>query len=299
MTTSLLDHLPDIRGSYRADASLAKTNWFNVGGPAEILYRPADSDDLIHFLKAKPTNVPITILGVGSNLLVRDGGIKGVVIKLGRNFATIRHHQQTITAGAGALSFNTASYAASKNIGGLEFLCGIPGTIGGALAMNAGAYQSDIASVLIEAVAISEDGSKHHLTPVDIGYVYRGHTLPEKMIFVEGTFQGSFDEHHTILKKMDEITQKRQETQPIKSRTSGSTFKNPDGKKAWQLIDEAGCRGLTIGGAQVSTKHCNFFINTGNATAHDIETLGEEVRRRVKQTSGIDLHWEIQIIGEK
>lgn len=295
----LLAQLPHVRGTYRCHASLAKTNWFNVGGPAEILFRPEDTDDLAFFLAHKPKEIPITILGVGSNLLVRDGGIRGVVIKLGRGFTSITHQNDMITAGAGALSFNVASYAASKSIGNLEFLCGIPGTIGGALAMNAGAYQNDTASVLISAKALDEAGRLHVLSPSDIGYIYRGHTLPEHMIFVEGTFKGEHTPSDIIYARMQEISQKREETQPIKHRTSGSTFKNPDGQNAWKLIDEAGCRGLQIGGAQVSDIHCNFFINTGNASAHDIETLGEEVKKRVKEKTGVELQWEVKIIGEK
>lgn len=295
----LLEKLPEIRGSYRCFASLSKTNWFNVGGPAEILFRPADQDDLMSFLKNRPTSIPLTILGVGSNLLVRDGGIPGVVIKLGREFTHMSHDNTLLTAGAGALSYNVASYAASRNIGNLEFLCGIPGTVGGALAMNAGAYNNDVATVLVTAEVVDDQGNPHLLSPHDIGYVYRGHTLPEGMIFTKATFQGTCEPMDVITERMDKITQARQTTQPIKTRTSGSTFKNPEGKKAWQLIDEAGCRGLTIGGAQVSNLHCNFFINTGNATATDIENLGKEVIRRVKDYSGIELIWEIKIIGEK
>jgi UDP-N-acetylmuramate dehydrogenase len=294
-----LNKLPKIRGTYRINADLSKTNWFNVGGKAEILYRPADIKDLQFFLKNKPQELKVTILGVGSNLLVRDGGIDGVVIKLGRGFASIDFQGDLVTAGAGALGYNVAISAASKAIGGLEFLSGIPGTIGGALAMNAGAYDNETCAVLQKAIAIDSFGNLHNLNVGDIGYVYRGNTLPEGMIFVEGTFKGYYSKTSIIKARIDEITKKRSETQPVKTRTSGSTFKNPLGEKAWKLIDDAGCRGLKIGGAQVSEKHCNFFINTGSATAQDIEDLGEEVRRRVKDNSGIDLHWEVQIIGKK
>ncbi len=297
---NFIDKLPKIQGSYRENADLSKTNWFGVGGAAEVLFRPASADDLAYFLQNKPTDVRITILGVGSNLLVRDGGIDGVVIKLGRGFTDIKCEDLHVHASAGALGYNTAIMCAQNNIAGLEFLSGIPGTIGGALAMNAGAYGSDVSSVLVSAQAIDEAGQIHELAPVDIGYVYRGNTLPEGIIFTKAVFKGKRGEAAEIQTRIDEITAMRSETQPVKSRTSGSTFKNPPGnKKAWQLIDEAGCRGLQIGGAQVSEKHCNFFINTGNATSSDIEILGEQVRTRVLEKSGIELKWEVNIIGNK
>jgi UDP-N-acetylmuramate dehydrogenase len=296
---SLTSHLPHIRGSYRENVNLSKINWFNVGGIAEVVFRPADTDDLAFFLKNKPKDVPVIVIGVGSNLLVRDGGIDGVVIRLGKGFTEIEKHDTNIHAGSGALSFNVATYAAHSGIAGLEFLSGIPGTIGGALAMNAGAYGGDTASVLLSAEAVDESGNIHIMTPADIGYIYRGHTLPEGMIFTRGIFCGKHGKREEIEAAINEITSKRESTQPIKSRTSGSTFKNPNGLKAWELIDKAGCRGLKHGGAQVSEMHCNFFINTGDATAEDIETLGEEVRRRVKETSGVELEWEVKIIGKK
>lgn len=295
--SNLLDKLPKIRGSYRQNADLSKINWFNVGGPAEVMFRPADLDDLIFFLKHKPKDIPVTILGVGSNLLVRDGGISGVVIRLGRGFAQISHENNTVIAGSAALSFNVANLAADYGVAGLEFLVGVPGTIGGALAMNAGAYGSDIAAILQTARAVDEAGNLHELSPVDIGYIYRGNTLPEGMIFIDCVLKGTNGNNADIKARLAEITAMREETQPIRSKTSGSTFKNPPGLKAWQLIDQAGCRGLKIGGAQVSEKHCNFFINTGNATAADIENLGEEVRRRVKDKTGVELVWEVKIIG--
>jgi UDP-N-acetylmuramate dehydrogenase len=294
----LITKLPIIRGSYRNDVPLAKTNWFQVGGPAEVLFRPADIDDLCYFLKSRSKEISLTILGVGSNLLVRDGGLEGVVIKLGKGFVDIKHHGHFIEAGAGALCYNVAIYAASHGIGGLEFLSGIPGTIGGALAMNAGAYGADVASTLNQAKAIDDSGLLHTLTPSDIGYVYRGNTLPEGMIFVYGKFQGQPADPKEIHERINTITKQREETQPIRSKTSGSTFKNPEGHKAWQLIDSAGCRGLRIGDAQVSEKHCNFFLNVGQATAADIEALGEEVRKRVKEKTGIELQWEVKIIGK-
>lgn len=297
--STLLESLPKIKGTYRENADLSKINWFNVGGIAEVMFRPADSDDLIYFLKNKPAGVPITILGVGSNLLVRDGGIDGVVIRLGRGFTQIHKEDNLVHAGSGALSFNVATLAADYGISGLEFLVGVPGTIGGALAMNAGAYGGDIASVLKSAEAIDESGNLHHLSPEDIGYIYRGNTLPDGMIFINCILRGESGEVDVIKARLAEITRMREDTQPIRSKTSGSTFKNPTGLKAWQLIDEAGCRGLKIGGAQVSEKHCNFFINTGNATAADIESLGEEVRNRVRTKTGVELVWEVKIIGKK
>lgn len=294
----LIDRLPKVRGSYREKVNLAKINWFNAGGDAEVVFRPADTDDLAQFLKKKPEDVPVTVLGVGSNLLVRDGGIDGVVIRLGRGFVEIEKEGNAIRAGAGALSFNVAMASADFNIAGLEFLAGIPGTIGGACAMNAGAYHGDTASVLVEAEAVDEAGQIHRLTPQDIGYVYRGHTMPEGMIFTRALLRGEAGEKAKVLARIEEITQAREASQPVRSRTSGSTFKNPAGKKAWELIDAAGCRGLQIGGAQVSEKHCNFLINTSDATAADIENLGEEVRKRVKENSGVSLEWEIKRIGK-
>jgi UDP-N-acetylmuramate dehydrogenase len=299
MNDSLIQRLPQVRGNYRQNVNLAKINWFNVGGDAELVFRPEDVHDLSHFLKNKPQDVKVTVLGVGSNLLVRDGGIDGVVIRLGRGFTELKCEGGKITAGAGGLSFNAATFAASNGIAGLEFLSGIPGTIGGALFMNAGAYGSDVSCVLETAEIIDEAGNINTLNAQDIGYVYRGNTLPDGIIFTKGVFLGTRGNREDIENKINEITSTREATQPIKSRTSGSTFKNPEGHKAWQLIDEAGCRGLQIGGAMVSEKHCNFFINTGNATAEDIEILGEEVRRRVKEKSGIELQWEVKIIGNK
>lgn len=294
----LIDILPNVRGSYRQAVRLDKINWFNVGGEAEVVFRPADVEDLSHFLKHKPGGVPVTVLGVGSNLLVRDGGIDGVVIRLGRGFVDIRCEAETIEAGAGALSFNVAMTAAENGIGGLEFLSGIPGTVGGAVFMNAGAYGGDVSGVLVEAEAVDEKGDIHHLSVDDMGYVYRGNTLPDNVIVTKARLKGVKGDPKELKQNIATIASERESTQPIRSRTSGSTFKNPVGKKAWQLIDEAGCRGLTMGGAQVSEKHCNFFINTGNATAADIEMLGEEVRKRVLDKTGVELEWEIKRIGK-
>ncbi len=294
----LIQRLPTVRGSYRERVNLSKINWFNVGGEAEVVFRPADTADLADFIANKPEDVPLTVLGVGSNLLVRDGGVDGVVIRLGKGFTEIKKEGNDIHAGAGALSFNVAMASAEYGLAGLEFLAGIPGTVGGACAMNAGAYQGDTASVLVSVEAVDEAGQVHQLTPQDIGYVYRGHTMPEGMIFTRAILRGTPDKNSDILARITEISRKREESQPIRSRTSGSTFKNPAGQKAWELIDAAGCRGLMIGGAQVSEKHCNFLLNTGTATAADIENLGEEVRRRVFENSGISLEWEIKRIGK-
>lgn len=293
-----LEQLPTIRGSYRQNVQMANITWFRVGGQAEILFRPADINDLCHFLRHKPDGIPVYVLGVGSNILVRDGGIEGVVIRLGRGFAGISVQGHKVVAGAGALDFNVAMVAACHGIAGLEFLSGIPGTIGGALAMNGGAYGRDVAQRLLYAHAVDERGDIHKLTVADIGYVYRGHTLPESMIFTEAVFEGCPGKAEDIEAHMAVIARNREAAQPLKSRTGGSTFKNPPGHHAWKLIDQAGCRGLTFGGAKVSEKHCNFFVNTGTATAADIEALGEQVKRRVKEQCGIDLQWEIQMIGK-
>jgi UDP-N-acetylmuramate dehydrogenase len=298
ISTSLINRLPPVKGSYRVDALLSKTNWFGVGGPAQVLFRPTDKEDLAYFLQHKPQGIPVMVIGVGSNLLVRDGGIDGVVIKLGRGFAAVTHEGTTVQAGSAALSFNTAHYAQHCGLSGLEFLVGIPGTIGGALAMNAGAYGSEIAAQLIAAEALDEQGNTHVLTPQDIGYVYRGNTLSEGWIFTKALLRGTPHPAEAIAAKMATISANREATQPVKTRTSGSTFTNPTNEKAWQLIDRAGCRGLTIGDAIVSEKHCNFLINRGNATAHDLEALGEEVRRRVFEQSGIMLEWEVKRIGK-
>ena len=296
---SLIDRLPKVKGSYRPQALLSKTNWFGVGGPAEVLFRPVDKEDLAHFLKHKPDDIAVTVIGVGSNLLVRDGGLDGVVIKLGRGFASVTSESGMIHAGAAALSFNTAQFALHCGLAGLEFLVGIPGTIGGALAMNAGAYGSEIAACLVRAEVLDEQGNSHILSPQDMGFVYRGNTLPEGWIFTGAVLKGTPGNTQEIAGKMASISANREATQPIKSRTSGSTFTNPTGYKAWELIDKAGCRGLAIGDAVVSDKHCNFLINKGNATAQDIESLGEEVRKRVFAQTGIMLEWEVKRIGKE
>lgn len=297
-TSSLIDRLPPVRGEFIADAPLAPLTWFRVGGHAEVLFRPADADDLAAFLKGTPGDVPVTVVGVGSNLLVREGGVPGVVIRLGREFMNIEVQEgDCVRAGAAALDVAVARAAQEAGIAGLEFFRGIPGSIGGALRMNAGAYGRETKDVLVAAVAIDRKGERHVLTLADMDYGYRHCGAPEDIIFVEALFQGAPGDKAEILARMNEITASREATQPIRTRTGGSTFKNPDGKKSWQLIDAAGCRGLRKGGAQVSELHCNFLINTGDATATDIEDLGEEVRARVKETSGVTLHWEIRRIG--
>jgi UDP-N-acetylmuramate dehydrogenase len=295
----LISRLPKVRGQYRENAVLAKTNWFGVGGPAEVLFRPKDTDDLAGFLRSKPDDIDITVIGIGSNLLVRDGGIDGVVIKLGRGFTEVKIHGELLEAGAGALNYNVVNFAKEHCRSGIEFIVGIPGSIGGALAMNAGCYGAEISDILEYAEALDSQGNIHKLHPKDIGYIYRGNTLHDGWIFTKTYFKTSIGERQTIEHTINEIVSERTISQPIKERTSGSTFTNPSGHKAWKLIDEAGCRGLKVGGAQVSEKHCNFFVNTGDATAADIEALGEEVRKRVKQKSGVQLEWEIKRIGKR
>ena len=296
--THLIDRLPPVRGRLTEDAPLAPITWFRVGGAAEIMFRPADIDDLAQILAAKPADVPVTVIGLASNLLVRDGGVKGVVVRLGRGFVEIRAEGAEIKAGAGALDLNVALTAQQAGIAGLEFLSGIPGTVGGGLRMNAGAYGSEFKDVLREATALDGQGGRHVLATEALGLSYRHCGVPEEWIFVAARFAGSEGDPASIGKRMAEIQAARESSQPIRARTGGSTFANPPGHKAWELIDRAGCRGLTIGGAQVSEKHANFLINTGDASAADLEALGEEVRRRVRETSGVELRWEIRRIGE-
>lgn len=296
---SLIEKLPKVKGTYRENVDLSSTNWFQVGGKAEILYKPTDTEDLAYFLKHKNDN-QITMLSVGSNVIIRDGGIKGVVIKLGKYFNSLEVNDTTLTVGAATLDFNVAQFAANHSLSGLEFLIGVPGSIGGAIAMNAGAYNMDTAEhlVAVEAVNINT-GEIRNLNKQELGFVYRGNSLDGQFIFTKATFVLRKDSKNDILKCMENIIKARSEAQPIKERTGGSTFKNPAEISAWKLIDQAGCRGLTIGGAKVSEKHCNFLINTGNATAADIENLGELVRKKVFNNSDINLEWEIKRIGKK
>jgi UDP-N-acetylmuramate dehydrogenase len=297
VSNRLIDRLPPVRGRLTADAPLAPVTWFRVGGTAEIMFRPADEADLAEFLAAKPRDVPVTVLGVASNLLVRDGGIPGIVIRLGRAFVAVTPAGNRGRAGAGALDLNVALTCREAGIAGLEFLSGIPGTIGGALRMNAGAYGRDIKAVLRRAVALDGRGRRHEVAAAALGLDYRSCAAPADWIFIAVEFAGDAGDPAAIAERMDEIQAAREASQPIRSRTGGSTFANPPGHKAWELIDRAGCRGLTRGGAQVSEKHANFLINIGNATAADLEGLGEEVRRRVFENSGIVLDWEIKRVG--
>ncbi|WP_035692993.1 UDP-N-acetylmuramate dehydrogenase [Azospirillum halopraeferens] len=294
----LIDRMPACRGRLTADAPLASVTWFRVGGPAEVLFRPEDADDLAAFLTALPDDVPVTVLGVASNLLIRDGGIPGVTVRLGRAFAEVEVAGTTIAAGAAALDVNVAAVARDAGLAGLEFLSGIPGTIGGAVRMNAGAYGSEIKDVLLSARALDRRGNAHSFSAEAMGFRYRGTAVPDDLIFVGAMLQGYEDEPIEIQRRMAEIAGQRGETQPVRARTGGSTFKNPPGgRKAWQYIEEAGCRGLRMGDAQVSEKHCNFLLNLGAASAADLEALGEEVRRRVRETCGVELEWEIKRLG--
>jgi UDP-N-acetylmuramate dehydrogenase len=296
MATRLIERLPDVRGRLAANAPLAPVTWFRAGGPAEVLFRPADAEDLAAFLAGTPEDVPITVLGVASNLLVRDGGIPGVVIRLLRGFTGVRVEDDRVITGAGALDLNVALTARDHGLAGLEFLSGVPGTIGGALRMNAGAYGGEMKDVVEQAEALDRNGRKLRLSLADLGFSYRHSLVPASVIFTGATLRGHTGDRVAIADRIAEIDRARGESQP-RSRTGGSTFTNPPGDSAWRLIDAAGCRGLRLGGAQVSEKHCNFLVNTGDATARDIEALGEEVRRRVYETSGIVLHWEIMRVG--
>ena len=297
MMTRPCDALPPVRGTYVQGAALKDLVWFRAGGPAEVLFRPADADDLATFLYARSPDMRVSVIGVGSNLLVRDGGIPGVVIRLPAAFGKISVEGTRLRAGAAALDAAVARAAAEAGIGGLEFLRGIPGTVGGALKMNAGCYGKEIKDILVEATAIDGGGNKITLTAQNMGFVYRKAQVPDDLIFISAVFEGIHDNSASVRARMEALVEQRESTQPVKSRTGGSTFKNPPGHKAWQLIDDAGCRGLVHGAAQVSEKHCNFLINVGDATAADIEALGEEVRARVKAKSGIELEWEIKRVG--
>jgi UDP-N-acetylmuramate dehydrogenase len=291
------DALPKVRGTYAEQASLKDLMWFRAGGPAEILFRPADVDDLCAFLEARPDGIPVTVIGVGSNLLVRDGGIPGVVIRLPASFGRVAADGVRLRLGAAVLDANAARAAADAGIGGLEFLRGIPGTIGGALRMNAGCYGREIKDVFVGATAVDSTGRKVALGPGDMHFVYRRSGAPDDLVFVEAVFEGIQEQPDAIRARTIALVEERESSQPVKSKTGGSTFKNPEGRKAWQLIDQSGCRGLTRGGAQVSEKHCNFLINTGDATASDIEALGEEVRARVRAKFNVELEWEIKRVG--
>jgi UDP-N-acetylmuramate dehydrogenase len=296
-TRNFTDRLPQVRGRYTLDAPLAPTTWFRVGGAADVLFKPADLADLQDFLAQCPADIPVTVIGAASNIIVRDGGVEGVVIKLGGAFGGIEVDGTTVTAGAAALDVNVALAAQLAGAAGLEFLSGIPGSIGGALRMNAGAYGAEVKDVLVKANAVDRAGRLHVFTPSAMNYSYRHCGLPHDLIFTSCTLQGRPDTPEVIAARMAEIAKKREESQPIRARTGGSTFANPKGAKAWELIDKAGCRGLTLGGAQVSEKHCNFLINTGTASASELENLGEQVKNKVRDTSGVELRWEIERVG--
>lgn len=288
-----------VRGELKANAPLKNTTWFKVGGNAEYLFTPADEDDLAQFLKQLPAAVPVTVLGLASNIIVRDGGIDGVVIRLSAGFKNIRVENTIMEVGAGVSDAYASRQALANSLTGIEFMSGIPGSIGGGLRMNAGAYGREFKDVVIEARAVDRNGTIHILQHADFGFSYRHVHVAEDWIFTSCRLQLQKGEPSAIKAAMDDIQNKRGSTQPIRSYTGGSTFANPDGHKSWQLIDAAGCRGLTMGGAEVSTQHCNFLINTGNASAADLENLGETVRQKVKENAGIELRWEIKRIGKK
>jgi UDP-N-acetylmuramate dehydrogenase len=294
---SFLERLPVVRGHLVPQAPLKDTTWFHVGGPAEILYRPADEADLAQFLKELPADIPVTILGLASNVIVRDGGIPGVVIRLGPEFRTIKADGDIIYVGAAAVDQQVARTALARSLTGLEFMSGIPGSVGGGLRMNAGAYGREFKDVVIDARAVDRQGNIHTLTNAEMGFSYRHSAVPEDWVFVSARLQGTKGDADAIAAKMQDIQNARGSTQPIRSYTGGSTFANPENGKAWQLIDDAGCRGMRLGGAEVSTQHCNFLINTGGASATDLESLGESVRAKVARQSGINLRWEIRRYG--
>ena len=296
---SALDTLPKVRGRLTAGAPLAPLVWFKSGGRAEWLFEPADAEDLGDFLAGLDPHVPVMALGLGSNLIVRDGGVPGVVIRLGKPFARVDALDQlTLSCGAGASGILVSSTARDAGVAGLEFLRSIPGTVGGFVRMNGGAYGSEVKDILVDCDVVLRSGQLVTLPVADLRYTYRHSELPEGAIVVAARFRGRPGEPAAIQAEMDRISASREASQPLRSKTGGSTFKNPPGEKAWELVDRAGCRGLQLGGAQVSEKHTNFLINTGEATSAEIEALGEEVRRRVKANSGVELEWEIQRVGK-
>lgn len=296
--SSIIDSLPIVRGSIRKNVDLSKRSRFGVGGIADVVFEPEDIDDLVHFCR-NVRDVPITILGAMSNVLVRDGGIRGVVIILGKYFENLYHEEDVIEVGAAVHCSKLASYAADLDLGGLEFLSGIPGTVGGAIKMNAGCFGSEIFDMLTEFETVSKTGEIKWFTKKDINFKYRASNIPDDFIVTRAWLKCEAEPNYSIIKKTNMMMEKRKKTQPINQRSCGSTFKNPEGKRAWELIEAAGCRGMRVGGAIISEKHCNFIVNDGNASAEDIEILGEKVRKRVLGTSGINLDWEIYITGEK
>lgn len=295
----MADTLPRVTGKLTANAPLAPLVWFKSGGTAEWLFEPKDPDDLRQFLRDLDPAVPVMALGLGSNMIVRDGGVPGVVVRLGKAFAKVsKSVELTLDCGAGASGILVSSTARDNGIAGLEFLRSIPGTVGGFVRMNGGAYGGEVKDILVDCDVVLRDGTLQTLTVGELGYTYRHSELPDGAIVVAARFKGRAGKSEEIQAEMDRISASREASQPLRSKTGGSTFKNPEGHKAWQLVDQAGCRGLTMGGAQVSEKHCNFLLNLGEATSADIEGLGEEVRRRVKDKSGIELEWEIQRVGK-
>jgi UDP-N-acetylmuramate dehydrogenase len=298
ISADLKSAMPDLRGRLLANESLSPLTWFRVGGPAQILFTPADEDDLAYFLSKLPDDIPVYTVGVGSNLIVRDGGVGGVVIRLSpRGFGETKAEGETLRAGTAALDKRVAEAAAAANIGGLEFYFGIPGSIGGALRMNAGANGGETKDVLLEARGVTRAGEKITFSNADMKFVYRNSGVDTSVIFTSALYRGQITDPEKIRVRMAEVQNHRETAQPIREKTGGSTFKNPPGHSAWKLIDAAGMRGFRVGGAQVSEMHCNFLINTGDATGHDIEALGETVRARVKEHSGVELQWEIKRIG--
>ena len=288
--------MPELRGRLLANQSLGEFTWFRVGGPAQSFYMPEDENDLAYFLRNLPSEISVTVIGAGSNLIVRDGGVAGVVVRLGRGFNDVKIEDQRATVGTAMLDVMVARAAQTASVAGLAFLSGIPGTIGGALRMNGGAYGGETKDVLVEARGVDRQGNMRNFSNSDMGFSYRHCSAPDDVIFTSATLQGRAGEAGEIAAEMADIKKKREASQP-RNRTGGSTFKNPAGHSAWKLVDEAGCRGLTIGGAQVSELHSNFLINLGGASAADIEMLGETVRQRVKSHSGVDLEWEIKRVG--
>lgn len=292
------DVMPELRGRLKANSLMSEITWFRVGGPAQLLYTPADEADLSYFMKNKPVDLPITVIGLGSNLLVRDGGIPGIVVRLGRGFNSIEAlGDNKIKVGTAVPDMKLARAAAEHGVAGLSFYRGIPGSIGGALRMNAGAHGGETRDYLVEARAVDSEGNIHTFSAEEMGHTYRNCALPYNFIFTEAIFKGQPGDKDEIEKANAEVVAYREEKQPVKDRTGGSTFKNPPGHSSWKLIDEAGLRGFKIGGAKVSEKHCNFLINEGDATGTDLETLGETVRKRVFEKSGVKLDWEIKRLG--
>jgi len=295
--SGLRDRLPPVRGRVQFDAPLAAFTWFRAGGRAEALVRPADMEDLAQFMGRLPADVPVHVIGSCSNVIIRDGGLPGVTIRLARGFSAVRIDGTAVEAGAAALDVTVAEHAAAASLTGLEFMSGIPGSVGGAVAMNAGAYGGDIAGALEWADVVTRQGERVRLDAASLRFGYRHAELPSASVVARARFHALRGAPSVIAQRMRDIRTQRDTSQPVRARTGGSTFRNPAGQKAWELIDAAGCRGLRLGGAQVSEKHCNFLINTGGATAADIEALGEEVRRRVRETTGVTLEWEIRRLG--